>query len=416
MGKPQNILHLFQGYGVELEYMLVHADTLKVAPIADKLLFSEAGTYVSDVEFKNIAWSNELVLHVIELKTNGPANSLHQLHHRFQEHVQRANSNLATYNAMLLPTGAHPLMDPYTETRLWPHEHNTIYETYNRVFNCKGHGWANLQSTHLNLPFNGDAEFGKLHAAIRMVLPLIPAISASSPILDGKITGYQDTRLQVYRHNQDKVPQVAGKIIPEAVFNQRDYQCKILTPSYQAIAPFDPEGILQHEFLNSRGAIARFSRNAIEIRLLDIQECPLADIAVLQLLVAVIKALVSERWASINQLQHWHEDKLAPMLWHVTKHGQETELTDAAFTKCFGFTGTCTAGELWKHLVNQLPELNNEPEARKALDIILANGNLSKRILAAVGEQPSETTIRSVYLQLATCLQNGHMFIPAPTC
>ena len=46
------------------------------------------------------------------------------------------------------------------------------------------------------------------------------------------------------------------------------------------IAPLDPDGTLQHEWLNSRGAIARFDRNAIEIRVLDIQECPVADLAI----------------------------------------------------------------------------------------------------------------------------------------
>ncbi|HAL85576.1 MAG TPA: hypothetical protein DCM31_01010, partial [Deferribacteraceae bacterium] len=36
---------------------------------------------------------------------------------------------------------------------------------------------------------------------------------------------------------------------------------------YRDIAPYDPECILQEEWLNSRGAIARFDRKAIEIRL-----------------------------------------------------------------------------------------------------------------------------------------------------
>ena len=32
--------------------------------------------------------------------------------------------------------------------------------------------------------------------------------------------------------------------------------------------------------MNSRGAIARFDRNAIEIRVIDVQECPKADLAI----------------------------------------------------------------------------------------------------------------------------------------
>src|SRR5678809_520166 len=90
-------------------------------------------------------------------------------------------------------------MNPERETRLWPHEDNEIYEAFDRVFGCTGHGWSNLQCTHLNLPFAGDAEFARLHAAIRLVLPIIPALAASSPILDSRLTGLMDTRLHCYR-------------------------------------------------------------------------------------------------------------------------------------------------------------------------------------------------------------------------
>ena len=151
--ESKRTLGLFQGFGVELEYMIVSKKDLRVLPITDKLIYDEVGQYISDVEFGDIAWSNELVLHVVELKTQGPVRSVEGLHYKFQEHVQKINQMLEKYDAMLLPTGAHPLMDPDTETQLWPHEHNAVYEAYNRIFDCKGHGWANLQSTHLNLPF-----------------------------------------------------------------------------------------------------------------------------------------------------------------------------------------------------------------------------------------------------------------------
>lgn len=67
-----NALGLFAGFGVELEYMIVAADSLDVLPIADKLMYGVSGRY-EDVERGDLAWSNELVAHVIELKTNGPA-------------------------------------------------------------------------------------------------------------------------------------------------------------------------------------------------------------------------------------------------------------------------------------------------------------------------------------------------------
>ena len=195
-------LRLFEAYGLEIEYMIVDRQTLQVRPLADKVLEQEAGRPTGDVERGAMAWSNELVLHVLELKTNGPYPGLETLAGLFQQEVSRVNELLAPQGAMLLPTGMHPLMDPVRDTRLWPHDYQEVYQAYDRIFNCQGHGWANLQSTHLNLPFSGDEEFGRLHAAVRLLLPLLPALSASTPLADGQVTGFADTRLEVYRHNQ----------------------------------------------------------------------------------------------------------------------------------------------------------------------------------------------------------------------
>jgi carboxylate-amine ligase len=173
-------LHLFQAYGVELEYMIVDRDTLQVQPITDELLKSVLGQYGSDFENGMVTWSNELVMHVVELKSTKPENNFSALENQFVENIKRINGILSTSNAMLMPAAAHPFMDPVNETKLWPHDNNDVYEIYNTIFDCKGHGWSNLQSTHLNLPFYDDKEFAKLHAAIRLVLPILPALCASS--------------------------------------------------------------------------------------------------------------------------------------------------------------------------------------------------------------------------------------------
>ena len=66
------------------------------------------------------------------------------------------------------------------------------------------------------------------------------------------------------------------------------------------MARHDPDGVLRDEFLNSRGAIARFGRGSIEVRVIDVQECPRADLAVAVLVEGVLKLLVEERWASFE--------------------------------------------------------------------------------------------------------------------
>ncbi|HEY5916248.1 MAG TPA: glutamate-cysteine ligase family protein, partial [Chryseolinea sp.] len=193
MNQPPRI-HLFQGYGVELEYMLVDRDTLEIKPITDDLLKHVLGQYGSDVENGVVTWSNELVLHVVELKSTKPESNFPALELAFVENIKRINTILEKWNTMLMPGAAHPFMDPLKETKLWPHENNEVYAIYNKIFDCKGHGWSNLQSTHLNLPFYDDEEFAKLHAAVRMILPILPALCASSPMLDGQLTGMMDTR------------------------------------------------------------------------------------------------------------------------------------------------------------------------------------------------------------------------------
>ena len=87
MTQPPRI-HLFQGYGIELEYMLVDRDTLKVKPVTDELLKHELGNYGSDFENGIVTWSNELVLHVVELKSTKPEADFQALERKFSENVK----------------------------------------------------------------------------------------------------------------------------------------------------------------------------------------------------------------------------------------------------------------------------------------------------------------------------------------
>lgn len=404
-----NALGLFAGFGVELEYMIVAADSLDVLPIADKLMYGVSGRY-EDVERGDLAWSNELVAHVIELKTNGPAARLDGLGPAFQREVAFVNERLAEFGARLMPTAMHPWMNPLTETRIWPHEYNEVYEAFHRIFDCRGHGWSNLQSTHLNLPFANDEEFSKLHAAIRLVLPLLPALAASSPIVDGRMAAFRDVRLEFYRHNSDRVPLVTGAVIPERVYSEAAYRGELLEPLYRAIAPLDTANVLQEEFLNARGAIARFGRGAIEIRVLDIQERPVADIAILRLIVAVIRALTEERWEPAPTQREWDERRLEKTLMSVIRDAGAAMIDDAAFLRMFGIAeDRVSAGEVWRRLYAELaPALT--PDEAVALAILLEQGSLAERIAQAVGPAPSPDRLRRVYARLCDCLAQDVAF------
>lgn len=413
MTQPSRI-HLFQGYGIELEYMIVDRDTLQVKPITDELLKHELGKYGSDYENGMVTWSNELVLHVVELKCTHPENNFNALENAFAENVKRINAILSGWNAMLMPSAAHPFMNPATDTKLWPHDNNDVYDIYNKIFDCSGHGWSNLQSTHLNLPFYDDEEFAKLHAAVRLILPILPAICASSPILDGKFTGMLDTRMKYYKTNQAKIPSITGRVIPEAVFSKRVYLNTIYEKIKTDIAPYNAEQILNPVWVNSRGAIPRFDRGSIEIRIMDIQECPTADMAIVTLVIEVIKSLVNEKFINFEAQQKWKRDPLVLIFDQTIVKGREIIIDNVDYLHAFGFEGNqASVKELWTHILEKLIQSGNGAleKWKLELDIILKEGTLAERIMNAIGSDPSKENIIKVYKKLCGCLAQNKMFL-----
>ncbi len=406
-----NPLGLFEGAGIELEYMLVRRSSLDVLPVADELLKTVAGSYVNEYEKEGICWSNELALHVLELKTCGPASDLAATAALMHADVCRINGIMADFDGMLLPSGAHPWMDPCTEAKLWPHGQRTIYEAYDRIFNCAGHGWTNLQSCHLNLPFNSSDEFGRLHAAIRLILPIIPALAASTPILDGRRQPFLDTRMEYYRTNSARISSITGEIIPEPIFTPNAYTKEILARMYRDIEPFDPDNTLRDEWLNARGAIARFDRNAIEIRIIDVQECALADLAIVAGIIGVLKHLVNEKWSGFSAQAAWQVGPLKKILLDTVREGEGAVIADRGYLACFGIrdSGSMRAGQLWHRLAEHI-EIDGELAG--ALSGILRSGSLASRILRAVEGEVSRPVLERVYRELAACLAENSLFLP----
>jgi carboxylate-amine ligase len=398
-------LSLFEGYGIEIELMIVDKKTLQVRPIADELLKTVAGEYVSEIENGEISWSNELVAHVIELKTTQPAKSLEGLSERFHANVSRINTILEKFSAMLMPTAMHPFMDPMTETKLWPHDNNEIYNAYNRIFDCRGHGWSNLQSMHINLPFRDSSEFRRLHSAIRCLLPLIPALSASSPIVEKNRTGFFDSRLSHYRKNQARVPFIAGQVIPEAIMSIADYHEKILSRIFEDIKPYDTDGILNGDWLNSRGAIARFERQSIEIRVIDNQECPKADLAIADLIVGTLKAIVHGDIGSIEKSEQIPTETLKAIFDRVIQSGSSAEIIEPDYLQLFTTDSTPqSANTIWKQLIQLTPATSY----RKTQEQILEHGSLAERICRALRKKSQA----EIYEELCTCLAENETFMP----
>ncbi|CEG58103.1 glutamate-cysteine ligase family protein [Legionella fallonii] len=401
---------IFSVLGIEIEYMLVDKDSLDVRPKSDVILSALAGQLVNEVKLDDIAISNELVMHVLELKNNGPKPATAPIHEHFQNTIVKLQPLLTEHNLLLLPTGAHPWMNPHSETVRWPHGSNAIYNQFDSIFNCQGHGWANLQSMHVNLPYANQQEFSQLHNVIRLILPLLPALAASTPLLDGRSTGFLDSRLYFYSRNQQRIPSISGDIIPEFITSEEEYQRKILMPMYQDISPFDPEGILQHQWLNSRAAIPKFDHKAIEIRIIDSQECVEADIAIAMAIRAILKYWQT---ASNYYLDNPCDTKRLKQIFDRSiEKGLSVSIDDPELMNQWRLPHReLTLREVWSQLIEKISS-ELEPKQQVALELILSQGNLSERILRAISNNADRKLLQKIYHQLAHCLMSNQQFTP----
>jgi gamma-glutamyl:cysteine ligase YbdK (ATP-grasp superfamily) len=397
---------LFECIGIELEYMIVNRKTLMPAPISDQLIIKKIGQITDELDNGSISWSNELVLHVLELKTTKPMPGVEGLSQDFHKNINEINDILAEMDCQLMPTAMHPIMNPLTDVKLWPHERNEIYSRYNQIFDCKGHGWGNLQSMHINLPFANDEEFYLLHEAIRHIMPLIPALTASSPIFEGHKSEILDNRLAFYEQNQKRIPNITGKVIPESVSNKAEYEEKILNKIYRDIAPFDKDKSLQEEWLNSRGAIARFDRNAIEIRIIDLQECPAADIAIAEFVVQALKFIIP----NLKKFNPIDEHELYDIYRLALEKGRKSILSNEDYLRYFDLDKkeNVSIEDIWRHILKQV---YLSEDKKVIIEYILENGNLSQRILANLKDKIwSDENIKNEYQLLMDCLSDNKLY------
>lgn len=408
-------LHAFEAFGLELEYVIVDRVTLDVLPIADRVLQTSscADHPVSEWIAENFGWSNELALHVLELKNVRPG-ALETLCGDFQKHCVDMNAALTRHGARLMPGAMHPWMDPKRETHLWPHDNAAVYAAYDRLFDCRSHGWANLQSTHVNLPFSGDAEFARLHAAVRAVLPIVPALTAASPYAAGRAAGPLDYRLEAYRTNADAVPELNGEMIPDPIAGRDEYEQRILAPLYRAIAPHDPDKALQHDWLNARAAIPRFDRSALEIRVIDVQECPAMDVGLAAAITDLIELLYEERFRAALLATQLPTHRLAKLFLACVHDADRARVDDPDYLGIFGVSRDCTASDLWSRIAEMLDrrDARHRNVWSAPLDFALTRGPLARRLLRAVGPRPNRPALHELYTALCDALTAGKPFDP----
>ncbi|HVP92200.1 MAG TPA: glutamate-cysteine ligase family protein [Acidobacteriota bacterium] len=393
--KPLEVL------GPEHEFSLVNEE-LKALPIVDRVIKNFCGRIVNFVKQPDFTFGKELQLHVMEITPNTPFRSPAT----FDETMHKAVLSILDfledkYRAFLLGTGMHPLLG-LEETGVWPHLHRQIYEEYSKVFSLKRHGWLNIQSYQLNLPYSNEENGVLLHNLLANICAYLPAIAASSPIYGGNFGENIDNRLYFYMLNQKEVPSITGDVIPEYVSSFGQYRRDIIERYSADLANAGVTRLLLHkEWVNSRGVIFRFDRKALEIRVMDEQECVKSDVALSCFIRALLRGLMQEK---IELLPH---EILVKNLNSIVRSGLATKVSHP-----YGSTARQVCQRFF-----DIAGANATKEEKRYLPIIqrrIEYGSLSeiikKRIRVKMQKTDLREAITSVYSMLIKSLKDNQPY------
>jgi gamma-glutamyl:cysteine ligase YbdK (ATP-grasp superfamily) len=387
--------------GPEHEYALVGKD-LQVLPISDKIIKATCGRITNFVETPQFTFGKELQLHVMEIKANQPFKSPFEFEETMQNAVNSLNQIVHKHGAQLLGSGMHPLLN-LQDTAVWPHYHRKIYQQYGKIFNLNQHGWLNIQSFHLNLPYQKEADAIQIHNQLTNLCAYLPAIAASSPIFEAKEGPGIDNRLQFYKINQKQVPSITGEVIPQYVTSLSQYKRDVIGGYSRDLANAGADKtLLNREWVNSRGLIFRFDRCALEVRVMDEQECIKSDVALACFVRAVLRGLLA---TNAELLPH---DVLVKDFNATIESG-----LNAATLNPKGKT----ARQVCQHYL-KIAQNHADQDEKKYLWLIekrIENGCLSERIRTDVLRRAEKTdfheAVVDVYSTLIRCLDDNEPYL-----
>jgi glutamate---cysteine ligase / carboxylate-amine ligase len=173
--------------GLEEEFAIIDADHLGLVPCFETL--AEAAS--ADPALAG-SIAGELISSEIEIRS-GRGETLQQARAAQQEHRRRLFALANACGVALGATGTHPWSD-YREQRIIDTEHYRLVEDGLKYVARRN----NTFSLHVHVGVRGADRAVRVCDRLRPVLPLLLAISANSPFLDGRLAGLHTARTQTF--------------------------------------------------------------------------------------------------------------------------------------------------------------------------------------------------------------------------
>jgi carboxylate-amine ligase len=359
--------------GIEEEFSILDPETLDLAPRFEELRDAANGD-----ELLRESITGELISSEIEI-ISGIGGDLHDALARQRERRRRLFALVASNGAALGATGTHPWAD-YREQAIIDTEH------YRRVErDLKYVAWRNNTfSLHVHVGICDADRAVRVCDRLRPVLPLLLAISANSPYLDGRDTGLHSARTQSFTKSFPRCG------VPDPFGGWSAYREYI-------------------EFLVSTRSIVEFTQvwwsvrphfsfGTVEVRICDAQSTAQESEALASLMVACIAQAardVDERAPFSHPAPRLIEENM----WRAIRHGMGGRLIDLERAVEYPAREAIERLALWTAPIRSelgielgFPERNGAQRQRQLIEA----GAAREEVLAAAVEETRQTYAQEV--------------------
>jgi carboxylate-amine ligase len=330
--------------GIEEEYALVHPETLELIPRFEEL--RDAGA--SDSVLAD-AIAGELISSEIEIRS-GRGDDVADARAKQREARRRLFALAEDHGVRLGTTGTHPLSD-YREQHIidTPHYHR-VEEGLKYV------AWRNNTfALQVHVGVQGADRAVRVCDRLRPVLPMLLAISANSPYVDGIDSGLHTARTQIFTKSFPRcgVPDAFGGWAAWEEYVDllvRTNSIVEFTQLWWSVRP-------HHDF------------GTVEVRVCDAQTtAPEAD-ALTELMVACVAQALREIDAGETP-PDLPGRLIEENMWRAIRYGQDGRLLDLEAERIEEFPASEALDRLkaWTGADVTLPELNGAQRQRRMID------------------------------------------------
>jgi carboxylate-amine ligase len=331
--------------GIEEEFALIDPETLALVPRFE--LLRDAALASDPVLTESI--SGELISSEIEIRS-GAGRDAADARARQGERRRRLFSLAAAHGVALASTGTHPLSD-YRDQHIIDTEH------YARVEDgLKYVAWRNNTfSLHVHVGVHGADRAVRVCDRLRPVLPLLLAISANSPYVDGRDSGLHTARTQTFTKSFPRcgIPDVFGSWDAWAEYVEMLVRTRSIVEFTQLWWSVRPH----HSF------------GTVEVRICDAQTTAQEADQLAALIVACVRRAAAEVDAGETP-PDLPARLIEENMWRAIRFGLDGELLDLSAPRIEPFPAAEALERLqaWTGTEVVLPELNGAQRQRRMID------------------------------------------------